>query len=37
VQNLANWVESFFPNTPHIIKVENAANGPEVVAKLRDA
>jgi predicted phage terminase large subunit-like protein len=36
VQNLANWVESLFPNTPHIIKVENAANGPEVVAKLRD-
>jgi phage terminase large subunit-like protein len=36
VQNLANWVESMFPGCRTSIKVENAANGPEVVAKLRD-
>jgi predicted phage terminase large subunit-like protein len=35
VQQLAFWVEGKFPNLPHTIKVENTANGPEVVAKLR--
>lgn len=36
VRELAAWVELKFPGLPHSILVENAANGPEVVAELRD-
>lgn len=37
VAQLAEWVEAKFPHIPHQIKVEAAANGPEVVAKLRSS
>jgi predicted phage terminase large subunit-like protein len=36
VSELAAWVESHFPHLPHSIIVENAANGPDVVAQLRN-
>jgi phage terminase large subunit-like protein len=36
VRELAAWVQEHFPNLPHTIVVENAANGPDVVAQLRD-
>jgi predicted phage terminase large subunit-like protein len=36
VRELAAWVASRFPNLPHSIVVENAANGPDVVAQLRN-
>jgi predicted phage terminase large subunit-like protein len=35
VRSQAAWVEESFPHLPHVILVENAANGPEVIAKLR--
>lgn len=34
VRDLRAWTERMFPGVPHRIKVENAANGPEVVGKL---
>ena len=35
VEDLASWTARSFPGIPHEIKVENAANGPEVVQALR--
>jgi phage terminase large subunit-like protein len=36
VRSSRRGAEEHFPNLPHTIVVENAANGPEVVAELRD-
>lgn len=36
VRAQAAWVEETFPNVPHSILVENAANGPDVIAQLRN-
>lgn len=36
VRTMAAWADEHFPGLPLISVVENAANGPEVVAELRD-
>jgi predicted phage terminase large subunit-like protein len=33
---LAAWVDERYPNIAHTILVENTANGPEIIAQLRD-
>lgn len=36
VRELAAWVELKFPRVPHNILIENTANGPDVIADLRN-
>jgi predicted phage terminase large subunit-like protein len=36
LRSLAAWVDEHYPRIAHTILVENTANGPEIVAQLRD-